>query len=78
MVSHARPLKGSADTILYYTLCIIQLLYFFDYYFYFYFSIFIFAFCFYYHSLLKTLRGHRPPLEFLQTMLPRFGVDADI
>ena len=28
MVSHARPLKGSADTILYYILCIIQLLYF--------------------------------------------------
>ena len=37
MVSHARPLKGSADTILYYILCIIQLLYFFEYYFYFYF-----------------------------------------
>ena len=77
MVSHARPLKGSADTILYYILCIIQLLYF-RVLFLFLFSIFIFAFCFYYHSLLKTLRGHRPPLEFLQTMLPRFGVDADI
>ena len=42
MVSHARPLKGSADTILYYILCIIQLLYFFEYYFCFYFSIFMF------------------------------------